>query len=73
MDNVNIEPRETTYYERAVWGICPICNAPPGEWCYPEAGPVLGVRTDGKQMAQGDGAHLARLQRAPRTVRVVAC
>lgn len=73
MDNVTTEPRETTYEERAVWGVCPVCSAPAGEWCYPEVGIQLGVRVGGGKPKQGEGAHLSRLQKAPRIVRVVAC
>ena len=70
---MNDQPRETTYEERAIWGTCPVCKAASGEWCHAEIGAQLGVRVDGKRMQTGDGAHLARLQRAPMSVKLVAC
>lgn len=63
--------RETTFEERATWGECPVCHAPDGEWCSAAIGIQLGQRVDGRRMNDGEGAHLARLQRAPMVVRLV--
>lgn len=49
-----------------------MCHAKPGEFCYADVGLQLGVRGDGRRMKDGEGAHVARLQRAPLKVRVVA-
>ena len=65
------EARETTYEERATWGICPVCGAGDGEWCHAEIGAQLGVLLDGRRMQTGEGAHLARLQKAPMRVQLV--
>lgn len=59
---------ELTYDERATWGKCPVCDAPEGEWCHAEVGFQVGIRVDGTRMQTGQGAHLARLQRAPQEV-----
>lgn len=64
--------RETTYEEVATWGTCPICNAGPGEWCHAEIGIQLGSSVCGGKMKTGSGAHLARLQKAPNRIRLVA-
>lgn len=65
--------REASYDERATWGTCPVCKAEDGEWCHAEIGAQLGARADGQRMQTGEGAHLARLQRAPRRVKMVPC
>ena len=65
--------RETSYEERATWGVCPVCSAGHGEWCHAEIGAQLGVRVDGRRMQTGEGAHVARLQKAPMRVRLVPC
>ena len=62
--------RDTTLEERLTWGDCPICGAKHGEYCLPTA-LQLGTRLDGKPMTQGEGVHLARIQHAPRRVRLV--
>jgi len=67
-----MEPRETTFEERATWGACPVCAAQHGEWCHAEVGAQLGVRAGGGRMNTGDGAHLARLRNAPMRVKLVA-
>lgn len=64
--------RETTIAERLTWGECPVCHAQPGEFCHADVGLQLGVRGDGSRMKDGEGAHVARLQRAPLKVRLVA-
>ncbi|AKF08842.1 hypothetical protein [Sandaracinus amylolyticus] len=63
--------RETTWEERATWDVCPVCAAPDGEWCSSAVGAQLGLRVDGRRMQDGEGAHLARLRRAPVRVRMV--
>ena len=65
--------RETTFEERATWGTCPTCKAGPGEWCYADAGIQLGTPAGGGRMKDGDGAHLGRLQNAPRRIKLVSC
>lgn len=62
--------REATYEERATWGECPVCHRPHGEPCDPDVGLHLGVTASGRP-AEG-GAHLARIQAAPRRVALVA-
>jgi hypothetical protein len=64
-------PRELTYQERATWGECPVCHAKHGEWCNGAYGIALGRNVNGELPEQG--AHLGRLQRAPKRVRMVAC
>lgn len=59
-----------TFDERARWGVCPVCHAQPGEYCYADVGVQLGIRSDGARMKDGDGAHLARLRLAPDKVRI---
>ena len=63
--------RESTHDERSTWGRCPVCGAAPGAWCDPEVGLQLGVMANGGRMQQGEGAHLGRLQNAPRRVQLV--
>ena len=63
--------RETTWAERATWGICPACHAAEGEWCHSEIGYQVGMRVDGQRMKTGEGAHLARLRAAPTHVKLV--
>jgi len=63
--------RELTIEERMKWGTCPVCQAPHGTDCYAAVGIHLGVRADGRAPQDGDGAHLARLDRAPHRVREV--
>ncbi len=63
--------RDTTLEERIRWGVCPVCKAGHGEYCCAAVGFQLGHRVDGRRMQDGDGAHLARLQRAPMRVRLV--
>jgi len=63
--------RDLTNAERFTWGKCPACEAPHGEPCRAAVGLQLGVRVDGRRMRDGEGAHLGRLQRAPRRVRLV--
>jgi len=58
--------RELTYEERRVWGICPVCEAKPGESCSGDVGIPLGIAVDGGLPA--NGVHLARLAQAPRQV-----
>lgn len=64
--------RETTFWERATWGTCPACGAGPGQHCHAEIGFALGHRVDGQRAQTGDGAHLGRLQNAPRRVQLTA-
>lgn len=63
--------RETTFEERATWGECPVCNAPDGQWCSSAIGIQLGQSVSGNRLKDGDGVHLARLQRAPMRVQLV--
>lgn len=63
--------RGTTVEERQTWGECPICKAAHGEFCRPEVGIPLGQRVDGLPFQRGDGAHQARIQRAPLKVMLV--
>lgn len=63
--------REATFDERATWGTCPVCGAPHGENCHPEVGVQLGRTVSGRPLQQGEGAHLARLQKAPAKVAMV--
>lgn len=63
--------RELSFDERARWGECPVCKAPDTEPCRAEVGIQLGTKLDGSQLKTGEGAHLARLQRAPYRVREV--
>ena len=64
---------ELGFSQRAVFGTCPVCNAGPGESCHADVGLQLGVPVSGGRMKDGDGAHLQRLQNAPKHVRVVSC
>ena len=64
--------RELTFDERMKWGNCPVCEAADGEYCHAAVGIQLGRRVDGKTMKDGEGAHLARLNKAPSKVREVA-
>lgn len=63
--------RELTTEERFVWGDCPVCGARDLEACHADVGFQLGVRADGQRAKDGDGAHLARLQKAPFRVALV--
>jgi len=64
-----METRDTTYEERATWGECPICHAKHGEPCDPGVGFPLGMTLSGRPPT--DGAHLGRLNNAPRRVKLV--
>lgn len=63
--------RDLSFDEQARWGECPVCKAADGEYCIADMGIQLGVRLDGRRMRDGEGAHLARLQKAPYRVREV--
>lgn len=63
--------RELTAEERFTWGDCSVCGAKDGEHCHADVGVQLGVRVDGTRMQDGEGAHLARLERAPLKVQMV--
>jgi len=71
IDATLVTGRETTLEERQTWGTCPVCSAPHGEWCFAEVGIQLGTPLGGGRMQTGSGAHLGRLQVAPKYVRVV--
>lgn len=58
--------RDTTYAERATWGECPVCKAQHGEPCNPDIGFSVGLTSAG--LPPRDGAHLGRLQHAPRRI-----
>ena len=62
--------KELSYDERATWGECQVCNAKHGEWCNGLIGIPLGRNINGDLPERG--AHLARLQRAPFKVKIVA-
>ena len=64
------ETRESTQEERMTWGTCPVCDAKHGEPCRPEMGFPLGLNILGERPSEG--AHMGRLQAAPRRVRLVA-
>lgn len=64
--------RELTLDDRARWGDCPVCQAKDGEYCHADVGVQMGQHVDGSRMKDGEGAHLARLQKAPSVVREVA-
>lgn len=70
--SIDMEARDTTYKERATFGTCTVCGAQQGEWCFPEIGFSLGYRIGGGKPLQGEGAHLARLQSAPKRVQLIA-
>lgn len=61
--------RELTPDERLKYGECPVCKAPHGEACNPDVGLSLGVNANG--LPPREGAHLARLQRAPYRVQEI--
>lgn len=61
--------RELTYHERAVYGTCPVCGAGHGNPCNPDMGIPLGFNINGERARAG--AHLGRLNNAPRRVREV--
>lgn len=63
--------RELSFAERARWGVCPVCSQPDGEPCASEVGVHLSVKADGSRLKTGEGAHAARLMRAPQRVREV--
>lgn len=63
--------RELSWDERIRWGECPVCKAPDGKYCHADVGLQLGRRVDGRRMEDGEGAHLGRLQRAPKKVKEV--
>lgn len=64
--------KELTFDERAVWGECPVCHAPDLTPCFADVGVQLGTHPDGSRMKDGEGAHLGRLQAAPKRTKVVA-
>lgn len=64
--------RDTTQAERFTWGDCPVCKAADGEHCHADVGLQLGQKVDGSRMKDGEGVHVARLQAAPKRVRLVA-
>lgn len=57
--------RELTTEERFTWGKCPVCGAEDGEECDPNAG--IGPAHHPEEQP---GAHLGRLQQAPKKVKV---
>ena len=60
---------ELTSEQRMRWGTCPVCKAEHGQPCDGLVGFPVGVNVSGERPT--DGAHLGRLQRAPRSVRMV--
>jgi hypothetical protein len=66
-----VRERELTTAERMVYGECPVCHAPDGEPCFAEVGLQLGRKANGMPMQTGEGAHLGRLQAAPKRIREV--
>lgn len=63
--------RNLSVDERMTWGNCPVCSATHGTRCDSSVGIALGMTVTG--LPATDGAHLARLQRAPFKVREVPC
>lgn len=63
--------KELTFEDRSKWGDCPACKAVHGEPCDYNVGIPLGLNAYGVRPIEG--AHLARLQRAPYKVKVVPC
>lgn len=61
--------RALTTDERMLWSTCPVCQAKHGEACSGLIGIPLGGNVRGERPTEG--AHLARLQRAPRAIRVI--
>ena len=61
---------ETTYEQRATWGECPVCHAQHGEPCDGNIGFALGTTASGERPI--DGAHLGRLQNAPKFLTMIA-
>lgn len=62
--------RWLTFEERCKWGDCPVCGAKDGEPCHSEVGFALGVTVSGQRPT--DGAHLGRINNAPRRIKEVA-
>lgn len=60
---------ELTSEQRMRWGTCPVCQAKHGQPCDHMVGFPLGMNVHGGRPTEG--AHLGRLQRAPRSVRLV--
>jgi hypothetical protein len=63
--------RNLSWEERIRYGTCPVCEAPDGEPCRADVGLQLGVRVDGRRMRDGEGVHLARIQKSPLRVKEV--
>jgi hypothetical protein len=62
--------RDITYEEAATWGECPVCHAQDGEACDWKVGVPLGHNINGSRPTEG--AHMARLFKAPKRVKLVA-
>lgn len=58
--------RELTNEERFTWGECPVCGAEDGEKCNPNEGIGPAHHPSGQP-----GAHLGRIQRAPKRIKEV--
>ncbi len=63
--------RKLTQDERFKWGECSVCGAKHGKYCHSAVGIQLGAKVDGSRMRDGEGAHLARIQSAPRHVQEI--
>lgn len=64
----SVRPRNSTINEIMTWGVCPVCRRGPGRLCKfksEESGIFYSVTT---RIA----AHVKRMDRAPRRVRLVA-
>ncbi len=68
-DLVSVVLRDTTPEERMTWGECPVCHAKHGEACNGAVGIPFGRNVHGQ--VPTEGVHVARIQNAPRRVRMV--
>jgi len=62
--------REATYAERATWGTCPVCGAPPGISCIGDG--EYAVPWLPPEVPTPRSGHLVRYNAAPLRVRLMA-
>jgi hypothetical protein len=62
--------RYLTHEETMTWGVCPTCGAAHGDYCNSEVGMQLGVTMGGGRLKTGEGAHLSRLNNAPKRLKI---